>query len=310
MPIARRRSRRNLIVILLLVISLGLMVVDRRGGLASRARAVSAHVFAPSQSWLKGVALELADRGSTGDARLARDADDVSRLKAMLAKAEADNATLSAKLTDSRQELRRIKQVVTALPDYPLMLVRANVLSREYVLPDGGLKVDGGSGRGIAAGHWVVHRALSEGKAAGVARNQPVIAADGMVGLVEQVGHHVSRVCLVTSPRCRLAARIVHWDGQSGQWIPQPDNGRIQGTGDGRTMELLNIARNVDVCPGDFVVTAKAETGIAEHLIIGEVTEVSYLPTDLTYTILVRPRVDLGALDRVYVLSPRGSPSR
>jgi len=309
MSIARPRSRRTVLIVLLVAASVGSMALDRGGGLASRVRAVSAHVFAPSQSWLKGFALELADRGAGGARTLATDADDAARLRAMLAKAEADNARLQARLDDARRQLREVRQLVTALGDYPVMLVPANVLSRDYVLPEGGLTVDAGSRRGVAKGHWVLYRAISRGKTAGVAPDQPVVAADGVVGLVDRVGRHVSQVRLVTSPECSLAARVIHWDGQSGRWRPQPENGVVQGTGDGRTMHLLHIPRNVDVSPGDLVVTARAETGIAEHLIIGEVTEASYLPTDLTYTIRVRPRVNPDRLDRVYVLSPRGSSS-
>jgi cell shape-determining protein MreC len=62
------------------------------------------------------------------------------------------------------------------------------------------------------------------------------------------------------------------------------------------------------VRPDDYVVTASVETGLAEYLIIGRVAEVSRRPTDLVYTIVVRPQVDLDRLERVYVLAPQGAP--
>lgn len=306
---SKPRSRHEILIIILLLVSVGLVALDRRGGLASNVRLLSGHVFAPSESWLKGFTLSLVGRGA--DATDAgRRGSDVGRLTEQLRVAESRIAQLLALIDDLKRQKQEIRHFAGGLPDYPLMLVQANVLSREYILPDGGLNIDAGTRRGVGDGHWVVYRYISQGKSAGVRKGQPVVTADGVVGLVEQAGTLVSQVRLVTSTQCCLPARIMHWDADDGKWVRQSETGQCQGTGDGKTMTLRHISRSTHVTPGDYVVTASAQTGMAEYLIIGEVTEVSYLPTDLTYTITVRPRLNLGALEQVYVLSPRGRPSR
>lgn len=300
------RSRRHIIVVILLMLSVGLVALDRRGRMSSRVRTLSSHLFAPSQGWLRGFTLSLVGRGAER-----RDADasgpaDAAGWQAAMARAEQDNARLAAKAAELERQLREMRRIIGQLSDYPLMLVPAHVLSRDYVLPESIMTIDAGSRQGVSGGHWVVTAYISQGKTAGVRKGEAVVDAEGVIGLVEQVGPHVSRVKLITSDRCSLAARVMHWNASAGQWVAQAEIGVTRGSGDGRTLHLQHIPKSVAVCPGDYVVTASGDTGMTGSLIIGQVTEVLSAPAKLTYDITVRPRVDLDKLGRVYVLSPRG----
>lgn len=301
-------SRRQIVIILLILLSVGLTALDPRGRMADQTRTLAAHVFAPGQGWLKNFTLSLVGDGSDQAAR--RDGglspqEEIRRLQGELRKAETDNASQEARIADLRRQVTDLAALRDSLSDYPLVILPAHVLSRQYLLPHGDLKIDVGSSRGAAAGHWVLSRFITRGKKDGVREGQPVLTGNGLVGLVDQTSEGFSQVRLVTSEKCILTARVMHWDaGGKGQWIPQPE-GQLRGSGDGRTMHLDWIPRTASVAPGDCVVTAGSEAGLPEYAIVGVVTEVSSRPVDGSFRITVRPRVDLEALNQVYVLSPR-----
>ena len=264
--------------------------------------------FAPTQSWLKNFTLSLVGDGSGPVSRREGGAslqEEVRQLQDQLRKAEMDNATQAARIEDLRRQVADMAALRRELADYPLTILPAQVLSRQYLLPHGDLKIDVGSSRGVAAGHLVLSRFISRGKKDGVGNGLPVLTGKGLVGLIDQAGDRSSQVRLVTSEKCILTARVMHWDASGkGQWIPQPE-GQLRGTGDGQHMRLDWIPLTASVAPGDYVVTAGSDAGLPEYAIVGLVTEVSSRPVDRSFRIVVQPRVDLEALDQVYVLSPR-----
>jgi rod shape-determining protein MreC len=290
-------SRRHIIIFLMVLLSLGLTAVDRKGALvADRARILAAHVFAPSQGWLKNFTLSLIGDGSSASARRepAAPVDDFRGL----------SAAQQARIEDLQRQLAEVLGLQQDLAEQRLSFLPAHVLSRNYLGSSDNLKIDAGSSRGAAAGHWVLNRCITRGKGDGVHDGLPVLTGNGLVGIVDQVGEGFSMIRLVTSEKCILTARVMHWDAGAGQWIPQP-SGQMRGTGDGQTMKLDRIPRTANVAPGDFVVTAGTEAGLPEYVIAGVVKQVSSRPTDGSYSILVEPRVNLEAMDQVYVLSPR-----
>jgi len=290
-------SRRHIIIFLMVLLSLGLTVVDRQGALvADRTRILAAHVFAPSQGWLKNFTLSLVGDGSSPSARREPPppADDFRGL----------SAAQQARIEDLERQLSEVLGLKQDLAEYRLRFLPAHVLSRSYLAAPGNLKIDVGSSRGAAAGHWVLNRCITRGQRDGVRDGLPVLNGNGLVGVVDQASDGFSMIRLVTSEKCILTVRVMHWDAAAGQWIPQP-SGQMRGTGDGRTMKLDRIPRTASVAPGDFVVTAGTEAGLPEYVIAGVVKQVSSRPTDGSYSIVVEPRVNLEALDQVYVLSPR-----
>jgi len=297
---SRNGGRRKLIVVFLLILSVVLVVADRHGTLAANGHWVAAQLFQPAHSASRGVVMDI-----TGGAPAATAADQSGDCQGQV-------ALLTARNADLERELREVKQITKALANYPLVLIPTRVISNYYVPPNTALGLDAGSKRGVSKGQLVLYRALSQGKAAGVKPRQQVVTGLGIVGVIDQVGGSVSQMKLVTSPDCRLAARIVHWDGQSGRWVARGGgaDGTTEGAGDGVLVKLLHVDRTVEVRAGDYVVTASNETGLAENLIIGQVAQVSTRSADLTHTILVQPRAELAKLDEVYVLAVQGGAAK
>ncbi len=310
MPGSRIRPRRNLIIAILVFVALGVIVVDRRGGASSRVRTVTSHVFAPSQSWLRGFTLRLIGRRVPELSGESEPPVGVDELQARLRAHEAHNAQLAARNAALQRRVHEIGRIADDLAEYPLQIVPAGILSRDYILPEAGLRIDAGSAKGIGKDHWVFYRYLARGEADRIEPDEPVVNARGICGVVEKVGKHVSQVRLITSDECHLSARIMHWNAAAKRWVAHPEIGVTKGTGDGKTVRLLHVPVSVGVRPGDYVVTEASRAGMVEFLIVGEVIEASHRPTDLTHRIIVQPRVDLDRLDEVYVLTPRPGPSR
>jgi rod shape-determining protein MreC len=123
-----------------------------------------------------------------------------------------------------------------------------------------------------------------------VERNQPVVAAAGLVGRVVLVAPPYAKVQLITD---RTAA--------VGAMIERTRRLGVVGSGaDG--LELDYLPRQADVRPGDRVITSGIDGIYPRGIPVGTVASVE--PADeLFYRIRLDPAIDFGLLDRVYILS-------
>ena len=121
--------------------------------------------------------------------------------------------------------------------------------------------------------------------------NQAVVSPDGLVGRVILTAGPYAKVQLITDRAAGVGAMIERTRRQ----------GVVQGAGRG-LLELAYVPLQADVEVGDRVVTAGIDGIYARGIPIGVVTEVS-AGGDLFHRISVRPLVDFGLLDQVYVLA-------
>lgn len=139
---------------------------------------------------------------------------------------------------------------------------------------------------------------IDVGSSAGVAVNDPVIDADGLIGTVTRVAAIGSTVTLIDDPTANEGAR----DDSSGEvGLIAPDVGNPD------LLQLKFVRDVTKLKVGDLIVTAGGSvTGHATlfppNVPIGTVTS---LPGagDVTGTVTVTPSADLGALDQVQVLT-------
>lgn len=300
---------RKLLIALLVVVSLLLIFLDRRGTVAARCRQLAAHLFNPGQRW--GADARMAIRSKMPDMRpISEEARLLERTRAELHQALAMVAQQTDKVAALEKRLRTARQIIAELPEYPLTVIPARILSLSYVVKGGGYRIDKGRKHGVHKGQFVLYRYISRGRTSGVRDGQTVVTGKGVVGIVARADTDFSEVRLITSSDSGLAAKVVHWHKPTKRWVDTADVGRLVGTGGGRAMRMELVRANVDVEPGDYVVTYSAGIGIADSIIIGEVTEVSPGERGLTHEITVRPRVDLNKLDEVFVLAAPGRSSR
>jgi rod shape-determining protein MreC len=136
---------------------------------------------------------------------------------------------------------------------------------------------------------WVL--VIDKGSDDGVAEDQAVIAATGVVGKVLSVSRGVARVQCVLDGDAGVAVRV----GPQGRQAEA-----IMADGAGATCRLRHVDLLEDVQPGDAVVTSGKDTIYPSGLLVGVVEFVE--APGLDRDILVRPAVDFSSLDNVLVV--------
>ena len=141
---------------------------------------------------------------------------------------------------------------------------------------------------------------LAVGADNGVRANDPVVTADGLVGVVTRVTTGTARVQLLTDEEAAASAI----DLRTGA------TGIVRHARGTRETLVLDRVRKQDVVrPGNEIVTAGWRAGALSSLYpkgipIGRVTSVGQTDTDLFQQVQIDPYVDFGALDAVIVLVP------
>jgi rod shape-determining protein MreC len=229
-----------------------------------------AQPFRDAASWTRGLF-----RAKSENRKLTREVEELRREVAGLAAARQANAYLERLLKYERS------------PAFPqdFNAVAAQVLTSPTVF-DQTVTIAAGSNRGIA-------------------EQDVVVTADGLVGQVTKVFSSVSRVMLITADDS--AVRAVDERDQGAVGILQ----RGSSTG---TLSLTRVGKDKKVEYLDTIVTAGSPGGgqlpsiFPANIPIGTVTSVGQNETDIFKQIQVQPFADLSSLQSVLVLVPKPKP--
>jgi rod shape-determining protein MreC len=151
---------------------------------------------------------------------------------------------------------------------------------------------------GVAFAQAIV---VAAGSDDGVRVLDPVVNADGLVGLVTRVTSDTARVQLLTDEEAAASAVDIH---TSAEGIVRHARGTRE------TLVLDRVRKRDVVRLGDEVVTSGWRTGeltsvYPRGIQIGRVTSVGQTDTDLWQQVQIDPYVDFGSLDAVIVLVPK-----
>lgn len=137
---------------------------------------------------------------------------------------------------------------------------------------------------------------INAGSAVGVSVGDPVVTADGLVGIVQEVGLTYSKVRTVLDPGLKASASISRTDesGYTGGSLTLAEDGLLR---------INYLERTSSVVSGDFVVTSGLGGVFPSGLLIGRVTSVSPDTDGMTLYGLVEPFVDISNLKRVMVIT-------
>ncbi len=154
------------------------------------------------------------------------------------------------------------------------------------------------------AGAFTQAVVIAVGSSDGVRVNDPVVSADGLVGLVTRVTPGTARVQLLTDQQLAVPAIDLR-TGAPG--VVRHARGTRE------TLVLDRVRKQEVVRVGDELVTAGwSASGLSslypKGIQVGEVTSVGQTDTDLYQQVQVDPYVDFGALDAVLVLVPLDRP--
>jgi rod shape-determining protein MreC len=145
---------------------------------------------------------------------------------------------------------------------------------------------------------------IAAGSKSRIRVNDPVVNADGLVGVVVRVAPRSARVQLLTDEEAAASATDLR-TGATG--IVRHARGTRE------TLVLDRVRKRDVVRRGNEIVTAGWRAGSLSSLYpkgipIGKVTSVGQTDTDLFQQVQVDPYVDFGSLDAVLVLVPTGRP--
>jgi rod shape-determining protein MreC len=144
---------------------------------------------------------------------------------------------------------------------------------------------------------------VAAGSADGVVPGSPVVTAAGLVGTVTTLNEGAARVRLITDQSSAVSAIDLRTRASG---IVQPQSGGA--------LMLDRVLKKETVHVGDEIVTAGWRSGQLSSLypkgiMVGRVTFVGRLSTDLYQQVLIRSDVDFSGLDSVFVLvSSRPAP--
>jgi rod shape-determining protein MreC len=273
--------RRRVVVGFLVVASLVLLTVSFRSTALDGVQGAGVSVLRPFEIAAHPVAAPFRDattwtrglfRAKSENRRLTREVEELRRENASLLAARAANKYL--------ERLLKYERSPTFPQDYNA--VAAQVLTSPTVFEQS-VTISAGSNRGIAV-------------------QDVVVTADGLVGQVTKVFGKVSRVMLITDPDSGV--RAVDERDQSAIGILQPGSS-------GDTLLLTRVGKEKRVLYADTIVTAGSPSGgvlpslFPRNVPIGVVTSVGQNETDIFKQIQVQPFVDLSSLQSVLVLVPK-----
>jgi len=134
---------------------------------------------------------------------------------------------------------------------------------------------------------------LSRGRSSGIRPGMPVIAADGLVGVVQTVEDSRSQALLLHSAALKIGAMDASRN-------PSP-TGLLQGV-DSSTVSFTLFDPKAPIEVGDLIVTSGFGERIPRGLVIGRVIQVEDIAELGTRRAMVDPAVNLGLIREVKVL--------
>ena len=279
--------RRRLIVGLLVLASLVLISVSFRSGESgplSGVESAGAAALRPFAVGLERVAQPFRDAYSWADSLLT---------------ARSDAEELRTEVQDLRQ---RAIQSEFALQENVYLRKQLDYIDGPRFPADFRPVVAEVTGR--PAGAFTQAIVIAAGSDDGIRLNDPVVTADGLVGLVTKVTTDLARVQLLTDEEAAVSAI----DLRTGA------TGIVRHARGTRETLVLDRVRKQDVVrEGNEIVTAGWRAGALSSLYpkgvpIGKVTSVGQTDTDLFQQVQVDPYVDFGSLNAVVVLVPADRP--
>ncbi len=177
-----------------------------------------------------------------------------------------------AQLEESSAEVHRLRRLLGFRSPPSYAVVAARVVTRD-------------------PSRWYTTLTVDRGAQDGVARNDPVVTADGLVGRVFEVYPTTSRVLLVTDPRSSVGVLV-----QSSR-----DAGVVQGTGT-EFLRLRYLSRSSPLAEGDVLVTSGLGGVFPRGLRVGVVRKVVRTPGALFQEAEVEPAAELARLEEVLVM--------
>jgi rod shape-determining protein MreC len=201
---------------------------------------------------------------------------DVASLRQRNLELEAEVAELQAQVIQLQQEVGKT-QILAALVDFEQANPENRYLAAAVIGRDPSPFL-----------HYVI---INRGSNDGILRGMPVVTNQGLIGRVDAVIADAARIQLITDPASSVNVRLQNAETEASLV------GSV--TGD---VTLQLIPQDINVQPGDLVLTSGLGGGYPPDLIIGQVINVRSRDFDLFQQATVQPVVDFNRLEIVLVI--------
>ena len=201
---------------------------------------------------------------------------DVASLRQRNAELEAEVSELQAQVIQLQQQVGET-DILAALVDFSLARSENTYKAAAVIGRDPSPFL-----------HYII---INAGSNDGVLRGMPVVTDQGLIGRVDAVIADAARVQLITDPASKVNVRLQNAVTEASLV------GSV--TGD-VTLDL--IPQDINVQPGDLVLTSGLGGGYPPDLIIGQVVNVRSRDFDLFQQATVQPVVDFNRLQIVLII--------
>lgn len=271
-----RRLPISLLVAALIAVAVVSMVVDRRA-VMSRSRDLPA--------WM-GVIMDVAAPVQKGLATPFEAMRTAWNRYVALLDAERENEALHSEIARLGEENLQLREALVASG----RLQRIAEMRERYEIPMLPAELVG-----VDASPWFRSALVDRGRERGVRSGMPVISEQGLVGLVTATSRSSSKVMFVLDRQTAVDGVIQR----------SRSRGIVRGRGSDE-LEFEFVARGSDVQSNDLVITSGLGGVYPKGLHIGMITEISDPDAQLLQTATIRPAVDFGRLEQIFVMLRRG----
>jgi len=199
---------------------------------------------------------------------------------AQLEKENKENQLRLMQAVEAQKENARLRQQLGIAQRYPWKPKIARVIARDPANWWRTIKIDLGSRDGVVT-------------------NAPVLAAEGLVGRVSEVGFATSQVVLVGDPDCRVSVLVGDGPNRE-QGVIAPSSSPL----DSGLVDLSYLSRNAKINVGMPVVTSGVGGIFPPGIPIGQIADVRTIGYGLYREARVSLSVKMNSLEEVFVKLP------
>ena len=263
-----RSPYRSFQTVTLTLIVIGLVVLALGGYLTPLVRVTLAPVI-QVQTWISDRYLAIRDFLTAP-----RDLASLQQENQLL---EAEVARLESQVIELQSQLGEM-EVLSALLDFARANPQNQYMAASVIQRDPSPFL-----------HYVV---INRGSDDGLRRGMPVVTAQGLVGRIAAVTPSASRVQLITDPSSIVNIQLQPSEAEAVM--------RGSTTGD---LNVDQIPQESEVNPGDLVLTSGLGGGFPDGILVGQISGVRSLATDIFQRASVQPVVDFSELDVILIIT-------
>lgn len=147
------------------------------------------------------------------------------------------------------------------------------------------------------SGNWYENFIINKGSDDGIAVNMNVLAGDGLVGIVTEVGSNYAKVQSIISDDSNVSAMSVN---TSDTCVVRGNNQSARRDG---VIDVTYISKDATMVDGDELVTSNISSKYLPGLKIGTVSGIEMDSSNLTKSAVIMPVVDFQHIDEVLVIT-------